>query len=269
MVAAVAGQGRVLAVFAHPDDEALCAGGTLACCRLLGRPVSVICATRGELGPVSDPALVADAALPVVRERELRESCAQLGVEDVHVLGLPDAGVDWAGREPAVVAELVRLIRSLRPTVILTFGPDGLYGHPDHVAIGEVVTQARALAGDRTQYPEQLGPDCTPHACGRLFYSVITGEDVERALGAMERAGQPSSLWSLSPKDFLATAAEVTARVDVSSVLAAKLRALRSHRTQLDADHLLLRLTPEVAADFLGTECFRCADGKPGDPLSA
>lgn len=252
----------VLAVFAHPDDEVLCAGGTLALCRALGQRVTVVCATRGELGPVADPTLLGGSNLSEVREGELRESCAHLGVSDVRVLGWPDAGLDWAARSESALGVLVGLIRELRPDVILTFGPDGLYGHADHVALGEVVSQARDAAADPLRFA-----GASVHVGARLFYPVITAQDVAAAVDAMARAGRCCSLWSLAPEHFHATAAQVSARVDVMSVLPAKLRALRSHRTQLEMDNLLSCMTPEVAAQFLGVEAFRCADGRSGDPL--
>jgi LmbE family N-acetylglucosaminyl deacetylase len=83
----------------------------------------------------------------------------------------------------------------------------------------------------------------------------------------MARAGLPSRLWSLTPGDFHAKQAEITASIDVSSVLDRKLEALRSHRSQLEDDHIFARLTPALAAHFFGTEHFRCADAQPGDPL--
>jgi LmbE family N-acetylglucosaminyl deacetylase len=260
---------RLLAVFAHPDDEVLCAGGTLALCGEKGQAVTVVCATRGELGPVADAALVAGASLGEVRERELHASCALLGVQDVRLLGLPDAGVDWAAPIQGTLEQLVLLIRQLRPDVIVTFGADGLYGHSDHVAIGELVTAARSAAARPEQFPEQLATgDCCVHEGSRLFFPVITAGAVAGALNEMRQAGLPAQLWSLAPDDFKATPEQVTAAVDVSSVLDEKLAALRSHRTQLDADHLFTRMPREVAQRFLGVECFRCADGRPGDPVA-
>jgi LmbE family N-acetylglucosaminyl deacetylase len=242
---------RVLAVFAHPDDEVLCAGGTLALCAAAGQAVTVVCATRGELGPIAEPALVAGTSLGEVRERELLASCAALGVLDVRVLGLPDAGVDWAAQLQGTLGQLVLLIRQLRPDAIVTFGADGLYGHSDHVAIGELVSSARRAAQG-----------------SRLFFPVITADAVAGVLDEMRQAGLPAELWSLAPADFKATAEQVTAAVDVSSVFDQKLAALRSHRTQLDPDHLFTRMPREVALRFMGVECFRCADGQPGDPIT-
>jgi LmbE family N-acetylglucosaminyl deacetylase len=132
----------VLAVFAHPDDEVLCGAGTLAMCAARGARVTLVSATRGELGPIASPELATRETLPQVRERELKASCAKLGITDVRFLGLPDAGVNWAAEDAGTVSNLVVLIRELEPKVVITFGPDGLYGHFDHEAIGELTTKA-------------------------------------------------------------------------------------------------------------------------------
>jgi LmbE family N-acetylglucosaminyl deacetylase len=253
----------ILAVFAHPDDEVLCAAGTLALCAARGAHVTLLCATRGELGPIASPELATHDTLAAVRERELRASCAALGIAELHILGLPDAGVDWSAAEAGTVRELVGYIRQLRPRAIITFGSDGLYGHFDHVAIGELTTEARAAAANPFAYPERGA--C--FAGSRLFYPVIPGVAVADLLGGANRAGIPASLWKLGPEHFAVGVEAITASVDVSSVLDRKLAALHCHRTQLEADNVLRHLTGELARDFFGTEHFRCADGLNGGPL--
>src|SRR5262249_5434980 len=143
--AAMSGE-AVLAVIAHPDDEILCGAGTLALCAARGRELHLVCATRGEYGPIADPALATRETLAAVRERELRASCAELGVHELHLLDLPDAGVNWAAEERGSVHVLVGLIRRLKPGLLITFGPDGVYGHGDHVAVHELCCEARKLA---------------------------------------------------------------------------------------------------------------------------
>jgi N-acetyl-1-D-myo-inositol-2-amino-2-deoxy-alpha-D-glucopyranoside deacetylase len=257
----------VLAVFAHPDDEVLCGAGTLALCGARGRPVTLVCLTRGELGPIADAQLASRDTLAVVREGELRASCDALGIEQLRLLDLPDAGVSWAAPERGTLSTLVALIRSLRPRVLITFGPDGLYGHSDHVAVGELMGSARRAAADPMFCPEQLTETCRPFWIPRLFYPVITAEYVVDLITQLSAAGHAAQLWALRPEDFHVPASAITASVDVASVLSLKLRALRSHRTQLAADNALRLLDGELALRFLGTEHFRCADGLPGDPL--
>ena len=257
-------EGRaILAVFAHPDDEVLCAAGTLALCAVRGAPVTLLCATRGELGPIASPELATHETLAAVRERELRASCTALGIAELQFLDLPDAGVDWAAGEAGTVRELVGYIRQLRPRAIITFGSDGLYGHFDHVAIGELTTEARAAAANPFAYPEQGAS----WSGSRLFYPVIPGVAVAELLDGAKRAGIPAELWTLGPEHFVMGAEAITASVDVSSVLDRKLAALQCHRTQLEADNVLLHLTSDLARSFFGIEHFRCADGLPGGPL--
>jgi LmbE family N-acetylglucosaminyl deacetylase len=254
---------HVLAVFAHPDDEILCGAGTLAICAARGAHVTLVCATRGELGPIASPELATHETLPHVRERELRASCKHLGIEDVRFLGLPDAGVSWAAEEAGTVSNLVVLIRELRPCVILTFGPDGLYGHFDHEAIGELTTKARSVAAD----PHAIPDAGQGFGAAQLFYPVITSSMVAELLSGAKQAGIPDSLWRLKPAAFTGEASSITTRVDVSSVLSRKLAALACHRTQLEADNVLKHLTPALAHQFFGTECFRCVDGGTRSPL--
>jgi LmbE family N-acetylglucosaminyl deacetylase len=135
-----------------------------------------------------------------------------------------------------------------------------LYGHSDHVAIGELATEARRLAADRKHRPEG-----TPHHIARLFYPVISAQFVAELLATL---GPPAQLWSLSPDHFHVREEQVSTRVDVTSVLDRKLIALRSHRSQFEPDNALRMLNPEQAQRFLGTESFRCADALPGDPIT-
>src|SRR5262245_24295130 len=111
----------VLAIYAHPDDEVLCAAGTLALCRRRGRNVALVCATRGEFGPIASETLATRQTLGSVREAELRASCAELGVESIHWLDLPDSGVSWAAPLRGAAASVARLIRELQPSAILSF----------------------------------------------------------------------------------------------------------------------------------------------------
>lgn len=135
-----AGTGRreplsLLAVFAHPDDETFRCGGTLALLAQQGVRVHVFTATRGEAGSCGEPALCTPAELPLVREQELFCACAALGIEPPRV----QAGCDGqlaADKPERLVGEVLDVLRQVQPQVLLTFGPDGLSGHPDHIAIG-------------------------------------------------------------------------------------------------------------------------------------
>ena len=243
------GRIAVVAIVAHPDDEALIAGGTLALAAEAGLATGVVCLTRGELGPISDPHLADAQTLGAVRERELQASCAALGVDWARCLEHPDGELAWADVK-AAAAELAAVLRPVRPTVLLTFGEDGLYGHPDHVATWRIANRATALLWT-------LGP--------RLYEATWPPELVPDLVAAAGQRGLPTSLWGLDPHAFGSPQADPTTRLDVRPVLDRKLRALRAHRTQLDRDHLLTGLPDDLAARFLGEEAWRSTD-PPASP---
>jgi LmbE family N-acetylglucosaminyl deacetylase len=249
----------LLVVVAHPDDEALCAAGTLALRAAYGGRTGVVCATRGEQGPISDPALATRETLGSVRESELRRSCAVLGVSEVVVLDAADGGVAWEPRAQ-LVQQLVVCLRRLRPQVVIGFGPDGLYGHADHIALSELLVDARRCAARDDLDAEGLPAFQVP----RHFFAVWTGEQVRALLASVAPQGQ---LWGLSAEHFPVTEREVTAIVDVRAVLRQKLEALRCHRTQLAEDHALVLVDERAAGTTLGLERFRCADGLAGGPI--
>ena len=206
---------RLLAVFAHPDDESFGVGGTLARYAAEGARVDLICATRGEGGSVGDPPLCRPEELGALRERELRAACAELGVRSLRFLGCVDGRLDscpW----PTLVGEIVAAIRELRPQVVVSFGPDGVSGHPDHVAVGRAATEAVAAAGDPLAYPEQAAGGLRPWKVARLYH-------LARSRSTAVCCGEPATE---------ADEAAATARIDVSAHLEKKLRAMRCHRSQ-------------------------------------
>lgn len=163
---------RLLAIFAHPDDEVFCAGGTLARAAALGWETMVVSATRGEAGQIRDAQAATRRTLGQVREQELYHSCQQLGVRHALCLDYGDGALQTV--DPALLtSEITRVIRTFRPDIILTFGPDGAYGHPDHIVIGAVTSQAVKLAGDAGQFPEQLAAGLRPHSPAQLYYSYF------------------------------------------------------------------------------------------------
>lgn len=232
-------------------------------CAARGEPVHVVCATRGEQGPIADPTLATRDTLSSVRERELFDSCALLGAYEPELLDLPDGGAPWE-QHAAALHKLVISIRRLRPRVLLGFGADGLYGHPDHIAIGELTDVARRAAAE----PSVPTPGLEPYRVPRHFHAVWTSEQVRELLSVLETKGTKAQLWRLTPEQFPFAETEVSARVDVRSVLAQKLRAIRAHRTQLHSDHVLRLIDEASAQNTLGIERFRCTDSLPGDPLT-
>jgi LmbE family N-acetylglucosaminyl deacetylase len=136
---------RLLGVFAHPDDEVFCAGGTLAKYVASGAEAMVVSVTRGQSGQIRDARAATRRTLGQVREGELRRACDRLGVQ--HSLCLDY--VDGTLRDLApdtLTGEVLRILRAFRPDVVITFGAAGGYGHPDHMAVSVATTEACALA---------------------------------------------------------------------------------------------------------------------------
>jgi N-acetyl-1-D-myo-inositol-2-amino-2-deoxy-alpha-D-glucopyranoside deacetylase len=231
----------LLAVFAHPDDESLACGGLLAWCAELGARVSILCATRGEMGPGTD------GDLSLIRTTELEAAARALGVSDVLVLDYEDGMLPWT--EPTRLEADIRdaTIRS-SPDVVITFAEDGLYWHPDHIAIHERTTAAVAALGDAAPalYYVTMGP-------GRMRAVIDT------VTARIPPGRAPYSILGVPDADaFGAAIAPPTLAIDVRAWAVRKLAALRCHRTQLAGDALDL-LSNEEARRLLGVEYFRRA----------
>lgn len=164
---------RLLAVLAHPDDESLGFGGTLAKYAAEGVEVFVLTATRGDAGRYrghapGQPEHPGAATLAEIREAELRAAAAVLGVRQLALLDYRDQHLDRAA-PGEVIAAIAGHIRRLRPDVVLTFGPDGAYGHPDHVAISQFTSAAIVAAAEPApaDAPDRSAP---PHSVAKFYY---------------------------------------------------------------------------------------------------
>src|SRR5437588_6458685 len=158
---------RLLGVFAHPDDEGMMSAASLQY-STLGVETGLVCATRGEVGEIADPALATPENLGQVREGEMQAAAEVLGLNKLWFLDYRDSGMAGTAENDdaqafvqvgsaEVVGKLVAIIRQFRPQVIVTFDENGAYGHPDHIAIYRHTTSAFHAAADAVQYPE-LGP---------------------------------------------------------------------------------------------------------------
>jgi len=161
---------RILGVFAHPDDESFCAGGTFARYTHAGAEAMVVSATRGQAGQIRSAKVATRRTLGQVREQELRLACQRLGVQHVVCLDHGDGMLREVDQE-VLIGQVVEIIRSFRPDIVITFGPDGGYGHPDHIAISTATTAACMRSGDTTQFPEHLAAGLAPHRPLRLYHS--------------------------------------------------------------------------------------------------
>lgn len=160
---------RLMCILAHPDDESLGAGGTLAKYAAEGIETYLVTATRGEHGWWGDEKdYPGPEALGLTREAELRAAAQALDVCEVHLLGYVDGELDQA--DPAeAVAKIVAHLRRIKPHVVVTFGPEGVYGHPDHIAISQFTTAAVVCAADPAYVPAN---GLTPHSVSKLYYII-------------------------------------------------------------------------------------------------
>lgn len=163
---------RILCVYAHPDDETFCSGGTLAKYAEQGAELMVISATRGQAGQIQDSAAATRRTLGAVREKELRRACKHLGVQQVECWDYMDGQLQDAN-PVTLIGDVVRAIRRFRPDVVLTFDPTGAYGHPDHIAISHATTRACTVSNDPNAYPEHRTDGLHPHAVPRLYHSFF------------------------------------------------------------------------------------------------
>ena len=164
------GASRILGVFAHPDDETFCAGGTFAKYIASGAEVMVVSATHGEAGQIRTPGVATRRALAAVREQELHLACQRLGVQHAMCLEYVDGSLSSVDAEE-LIGQLVHIIRSFRPDVVITFGPDGGYGHPDHIAISAATTDACHRSAQSDQFRAQLAAGLLVHQPTRVLYS--------------------------------------------------------------------------------------------------
>ncbi len=260
----------LLAIFAHPDDESFGAGGTLALHAARGEPVWLVCATNGDQG--GRPGEDADdhSMDPEVRLEELRCACRAMGIAEPIFLGYRDSGMEgWGAPEGSlavadleeVVGRVLAEIRRLRPAVVITFDPGGIYGHPDHVAISARATEAyrRAAAepgGPSALYHQALGRSAVLEL-QRLMEAAARTSGEPPAPPSQDDLRQQEAFFRLARPDD-----EITTMVDVRSVLDRKLAALACHGSQMRG-----RQWDEAPRDLveqrLGTETFVRVDPPP------
>lgn len=245
---------KLLAVLAHPDDESLGFGGTLAKYAAEGVEVYLVTATRGERGRFGAEKCGDPVEVGRVREAELRAAAAVLGVREVAVLSYPDGAVD--GVESAVaIRDIVAHIRRIRPHVVLTFGPEGAYGHPDHIAISQFTTAAIVCAADA----EYLVHGCernslAAHRVAKLYYLAWRRSKWEsyqaafRKLTSMvdgvQRQATPWPDWA------------VTTEIDTSAVWPIVWKAVCCHESQMSIYERLEELTEEQQTALWGSQEF-------------
>ena len=263
----------LLLVHAHPDDEAIPTGVTMARYAAAGVPVTLVTCTLGEEGEIVDPGLagLSGDELGAQRLGELREACRILGVSDVRLLGgegrwrdsgmmgeaTNDApGSFWRASVPEAAEVLAEVMREVRPAVVVTYDDNGAYGHPDHIQAHRVTVAAMDLVDD-------------PPA--KLYYTAIPKSALRMGMDWFKQAGQPGFFEGVEHVDELpfGTPDElVTTAIREEKLTDLKMAALRAHRSQIAVDSPFLALPDEVAPLFWGVEHYTLARGPrgPGDP---
>jgi LmbE family N-acetylglucosaminyl deacetylase len=210
---------RLMCVLAHPDDESLGTGGTLAKSAAEGVETYVITATRGERGRflegVERPA---PEVVGATREAELHAAVRELAVRETTLLGFPDGGLDAVDPE-RVQNVIADHLRRVRPQVVITFGPEGAYGHPDHIAISQFTTAAVVRAANSDYAVSKLYYIAWSSATWAAYQAAL--KKLTTMVDGVERQVIPMPEW------------EVTTRIDTSSVWPAVWRAVQCHRTQM------------------------------------
>jgi len=246
-----------MAVLAHPDDESLGVGGTLAKYASEAVDVFLVTATRGDRGrfrghPPDDPQHPGVVALAEIREGELRAAAAALGVREVSILDYHDQHLDRAS-PPEAIAAIAGHIRRVQPDVVVTFGPDGAYGHPDHIAISQFTTAA-IVAAAAPAFPGSGIEGTRPHAVSKLYY-IAWPESTWKAyqsafrklvstVDGVERQAVPWPDWA------------ITTAIDTRSFWPAVWQAISCHQSQVTAYERLKDLSPDDHEALWGRQSF-------------
>jgi len=260
----------MMAVHAHPDDEASSTGGVLATYSAQGIRTVVVTCTNGELGDGQDgikPGQDGHDEQAVVGQRlaELREACAILGVADLELLGYRDSGMlEWDYKERAdafcnipqakVAARISRLIERYRPQVLITYDDQGPYQHPDHVHASRCAQAAFADTG----------------IPAKLYLSAMRGSNWEKIREALREAGVEEPDWRERDPDLIRRSREseerITTTVDIRAMLKRKNEALLAHGSQV-SESWFSKIPPEIGELVFGYENFIRASDTTGAPL--
>ena len=290
--------GGLLVVHAHPDDESIETGATMARYAAAGVPVTLVTCTLGELGEIIPADLAYLGAergdlLGKYRMGELEAACAALGVRDHRFLGGPgrwrdsgmmglpsndDPGCFWQADTGEAVLDLVAIIREVRPRVMVSYDDRGFYGHPDHIQAHRVAWRAFQLAADPgLTRPGLPGPgaDHGPWPVAKFYATAVPRSVLARATDLSGRDGEAA------PPEFIAEPAadtvpygagddQVSTEIDGSAYLAAKTAAMRAHATQITVHEPFFALSNWVGQRILAREyytllaCPRGPDGRDG-----
>ncbi|MBI5946332.1 MAG: PIG-L family deacetylase [Chloroflexi bacterium] len=240
---------KLLAVFAHPDDESMGMGGTLAKYSAEGVDTHLVCASRGErgwFGPEDEhPGF---EILGQIRSAELQNAVNTLGMKSLSFLGYVDGDVDKANHAEAI-SRIATHIRRIRPQVVVTFPPDGNYGHPDHIAIGQFTSAAVVCAADSTYTDSENLP---AHRVSKLYY-MVDGEGfvnlVTSFVGEITFAVGDELRGEIPWKDWM-----ITTRINMAEHCGTAWEAIQYHKSQLPSIAALAEMPKESAAAVLAMQ---------------
>jgi LmbE family N-acetylglucosaminyl deacetylase len=246
---------------AHPDDEAISCGGTMARAAAAGHRVVLVMATAGECGEVADGILAPGETLGERRQRELVEAAAILGVARLEVLGYRDSGMIgtpenedpdcfWQTPVDEAAARLARILAEERPDAFTVYDEYGNYGHPDHIQVHRVGIRAAEMARVQRVYEVAINRDEFRRLMDRAAELGLPADD----LPDLEDIGDQIGL----PEEMLTTAVDVSAQLDV------KRRAMAAHASQIAENSFFLAMPEAAFAAAFGTEWYRHRGVPPG-----
>jgi len=279
----VTAERRLLLVHAHPDDETINNGATMARYVAEGASVTLLTCTLGEEGEILVPELAQLAAdqadqLGGYRIWELRAAMADLGVTDIRFLGGPgryrDSGMMgtpanehprafWNADLDEAVGHAVAVVREVRPQVVVTYDENGGYGHPDHIQAHRVAMAAVDAAADAGYRPD-LGP---AWEVAKVYWCCVPRSVLQEGIEALARAGEQTLFEGVTSADdipFAVSDEEVAAAVDGRAFADRKDAAMRAHPTQITVDGPFFALSNNLGQEVLGIEYYRLVHGKRG-----
>jgi mycothiol S-conjugate amidase len=247
----------LLAVHAHPDDEASKGAATVARYHAEGVHTVLVCCTGGEAGDILNPAVDTPevrADLPAVRMAELQASVDAIGYQNLHMLGYHDSGMpetdtnaraDNFANAPLdeAVERLVHIIRAERPQVIVTYADDReFYPHPDHIRVHEISGPAFEAAGDPDQFPE-AGEPWQPL---KMYFTGFSRRRIQTLHDTYIARGEESPFQEWFDRGLPDRDHKFTTFVDIGDFLTTRRAALLAHRTQVDPEGFWMRLPDDV-----------------------
>ena len=276
----------ILFVHAHPDDESITSGATMAKYVADGVKVTCVNCTLGEEGEILVPGLAHLAAdqddkLGHHRVTELAEAMKALNVTDWRILGgehtYRDSGMIgtpanerkdnfWRADLLEAAKHLVKIIREIKPQVVVTYDDFGGYGHPDHIQAHRVATYAVALAEVRSFAPE-LGE---PWEVQKVYWTAFPKSVMKAGIEELKAKGDQSDFATQDPEDlpFAVDDALITSAVDASAFAEAKFAALAAHKTQINVEDGFFALSNNFGSQLMGVEYYRIAKGVPSAPFN-